>query len=201
MGTEMSTQWYYAADGVQYGPVSSQELKRLADSKILLPGHLLWKNDFKNWVNAGNVNGLFTIRVNLSPLMPQIPPLRGKAIQIKLEAEGKNDKDLSASLPEQPKKLSLDIFSNPVIGDIPNKKCPSTPPSTPATGGSKTIRFILAAVYYVVGGFLLLFIIHYIALMISPRGLKQGGFLVQMAVNLGIPFFLKYIRKKYWLSR
>ena len=33
----MATEWYYAVDGVQYGPASAQELKLLADSKKLLP--------------------------------------------------------------------------------------------------------------------------------------------------------------------
>lgn len=143
----MATEWYYAIDGVQYGPVSAQGLKSLADSKKLLPAHLLWKNGLKTWVNAQNVNGLFTICVDAVSLLPQIPPLREKVILIKLEDEGKNDKNLSASLPKIAKKLSIEVSPNPPNADISYQKI--KPAQTPAKS-SKISHFFSSAIYCVV---------------------------------------------------
>src|SRR6516225_3179064 len=38
------SQWYYARGDRQSGPVSSRELKRLADAGELLPTDLVWKD-------------------------------------------------------------------------------------------------------------------------------------------------------------
>jgi hypothetical protein len=71
----MATAWYYAVDGVQYGPVNARELKSLVDSRKLLPAHMLWKSGLKNWVKAEKFKGLFdTPTITLSPL-PPLPPL------------------------------------------------------------------------------------------------------------------------------
>jgi hypothetical protein len=195
----MATECYYAIDGVQYGPVSSQELKRLADSKRILPEHLVWRSGLKNWIKAENVNGLFTICIDASELLPRIPPRREKAIQIKLEAEGKDHKGLSASLLKQPKELPIKNLANPNNESISYN---NTQPTLAPTASTKTRRFILAIAYCVVGGFLLLFLANGIGSPIFARaGIKAVSMLLVFGVFVCVRFLLKYVWKKFWVSR
>ncbi|NLE38873.1 MAG: DUF4339 domain-containing protein [Pirellulaceae bacterium] len=52
-------EWYYAHDERQFGPVSTAELKRLADRGDLTPGDLVWRQGIPDWVEASQVKGLF----------------------------------------------------------------------------------------------------------------------------------------------
>ena len=63
-------QWYYARDGRQTGPVSSEQIKQLAASGDLVPDDLVWKEGMTTWAHARSVNGLFSAP---SPAVP--PPL------------------------------------------------------------------------------------------------------------------------------
>jgi hypothetical protein len=54
-----STEWYYAHDGQQAGPVSAVELKQLADAGRLRPDDLVWQEGMKDWTPARKVKGLF----------------------------------------------------------------------------------------------------------------------------------------------
>jgi hypothetical protein len=51
--------WYYAKDGKQVGPVTSDELRKLASSDELRREDLVWLEGTPNWVSAGSVTGLF----------------------------------------------------------------------------------------------------------------------------------------------
>lgn len=51
--------WYYAKDGQQFGPISSQQLKQLAASGGLVPEDLVFREGSKDWVAASTVQGLF----------------------------------------------------------------------------------------------------------------------------------------------
>lgn len=54
------TEWYYAKDGKQTGPVSFEELLQIASSGRLNPTKdLVWNKSMKDWVVAGQVPGLF----------------------------------------------------------------------------------------------------------------------------------------------
>lgn len=55
----MATEWFYTSGGQKAGPVSSQELKRLATQGILLPTDLLWKEGMKDWLPASKAKNLF----------------------------------------------------------------------------------------------------------------------------------------------
>jgi tetratricopeptide (TPR) repeat protein len=116
----MATAWYYAIDGIQYGPVNARELKSLADSRKLLPAHLLWKNGLKNWVKAEKFKGLFDTPAIAPQALPQISPLPEKRVQIQTNKGGKGDKNLSIPLPQQPERLCLKILSNPVAEKNPD---------------------------------------------------------------------------------
>ena len=70
----MSTpQWWYAVDGQQQGPVSSAELKQLADSGQLKPTDLVWQEGQADWAPASNVRGLFPPQPQQGP-PPSAPP-------------------------------------------------------------------------------------------------------------------------------
>ncbi len=66
----MSAGWHYAASGQQYGPVTFQDLKRLADAGQLLPQDLIWKEGMAEWKPASHLQGLFPQTATATP-----PPL------------------------------------------------------------------------------------------------------------------------------
>jgi GYF domain 2 len=61
----LASEWYYAKDGQQNGPVSSRELKQLADQGTLLATDVVWKDGMPDWRPAGDVKGL----------IPERPPI------------------------------------------------------------------------------------------------------------------------------
>jgi hypothetical protein len=54
----MAGQWYYARGGERIGPVTTDELKRLAASGELLPTDLVWKEGMQAWIPAEKIKGL-----------------------------------------------------------------------------------------------------------------------------------------------
>jgi len=52
-------QWYHARDNKQFGPVSTAELKQLAQGGSLRPDDLVWREGLKSWTAAREVKGLF----------------------------------------------------------------------------------------------------------------------------------------------
>ncbi|MCH7728527.1 MAG: DUF4339 domain-containing protein, partial [Planctomycetes bacterium] len=54
----MASQWYYLKDEKQEGPVSSDELKKLAGNGTLDPEDLIWKEGMDDWVPARRLKGL-----------------------------------------------------------------------------------------------------------------------------------------------
>lgn len=55
----MADLWHYAKNGQQMDPVSSGQLKQLAQNGSLSPDDLVWKPGMANWVPASKVAGLF----------------------------------------------------------------------------------------------------------------------------------------------
>ena len=51
--------WYYARGDSQNGPISPQELRRLAGAGKLAPDDLVWRDGMEDWVSARTVQGLF----------------------------------------------------------------------------------------------------------------------------------------------
>jgi len=62
--------WYYVAGGKQSGPVSSKRLKELANGRQLAPTDLIWKAELSNWIKASQLKGLFPVRHNGPPPLP-----------------------------------------------------------------------------------------------------------------------------------
>lgn len=63
------TQWYYAQNGQQKGPVTFEELHNLAGTGALAQGDLVWNTSMKDWVPAASIDGLFArgLRVEGGP--------------------------------------------------------------------------------------------------------------------------------------
>lgn len=57
-----NAEWYYARDGQQLGPVSSEQLAALAESGELHPDDFVWTEGFPQWQPAGSVRHLFSPR-------------------------------------------------------------------------------------------------------------------------------------------
>lgn len=55
----MAAQWYYTKGEERQGPVSSEELKSLAQSGALAPEDLVWKEGMDEWRPAASLKGLF----------------------------------------------------------------------------------------------------------------------------------------------
>ena len=66
---EMASNWYYVKDGATIGPVSSRQLKQLAENGTLSSSDLVWKDGMKDWQQASQVIGLF----EATPATPQPP--------------------------------------------------------------------------------------------------------------------------------
>jgi hypothetical protein len=55
----MANQWYYSRAGKKEGPVSSQQLKQLAECGDLRPTDHVWKEGMAQWTPASRIKGLF----------------------------------------------------------------------------------------------------------------------------------------------
>ncbi len=67
----MAIAWYYSVNSNKHGPVTSAELKRLADKGELSPADLVWKEGLTAWVAASGVKGLFA---NAPSTLSTVPP-------------------------------------------------------------------------------------------------------------------------------
>jgi ABC-type multidrug transport system fused ATPase/permease subunit len=70
--------WYYQNnDGQRHGPVTVEDLTKLARSWSILPSTLVWREGMKEWAPACRVKGLFTEEQKKAG-PPQPPPLPSK---------------------------------------------------------------------------------------------------------------------------
>ncbi len=68
----MASNWFYGKNGQQVGPVSSGQLRQLAQAGQLLPDDLVWKEGMAAWVPASSVPGLFSqTKQNTDVRIPQ----------------------------------------------------------------------------------------------------------------------------------
>src|SRR5262245_1355017 len=72
------TQWYHAQGGQRFGPMSFDDLKRLAAEGKLQAGDLVFQTGTTSWVSASTVPGLFeqpAVNVaEVEPLPEDEPP-------------------------------------------------------------------------------------------------------------------------------
>jgi hypothetical protein len=70
----MASEWFYSVDGKKRGPVGSADLRRLADSGVIKPSDLVWKEGLAAWGAASSIKGLFPQPV--APPPPKVPAAR-----------------------------------------------------------------------------------------------------------------------------
>jgi uncharacterized membrane protein len=73
--------WYYALEGRQYGPVSWEELQRLARGGRLAPTDYIWNSTMgQHWAQASTVPDLFSsaspLQTGVRPVQSAIPPMQ-----------------------------------------------------------------------------------------------------------------------------
>jgi hypothetical protein len=78
--------WYYAKAGKQFGPISSAQLKQMAQSGELMPDDLVFQEGGTQWVAASTVKGLF----GGGSIGTSAPPSRGTS---------RNDNDRGGGYP------------------------------------------------------------------------------------------------------
>ena len=66
--------WWYANGSQQQGPISAQELKRIAAEGGLQPDALLWREGMAEWIAASSVRGLLPAAEVTLPVPPPVPP-------------------------------------------------------------------------------------------------------------------------------
>ncbi len=68
--------WYYAVDDQEHGPVTSAQLKSLAEAGKLKPDDLVWREGLDDWKPAREVSGLFAGGQKAAPRTtePAAPP-------------------------------------------------------------------------------------------------------------------------------
>lgn len=67
----MAKRWYYTTGGKRYGPITTTELKELANTGRLSTDDLVRREDTAKWRKAGSVEGLFPAS---SAQPPDLPP-------------------------------------------------------------------------------------------------------------------------------
>ena len=77
----MAKEWHYAKDGETHGPVTSQQLKKLATSGELQPTDLVWTEGNDEWKPASGIKGLFPTK----PDSPTPPPVPGSTNTAKID--------------------------------------------------------------------------------------------------------------------
>lgn len=102
----MATEWYYALDGQQLGPISAETLKGMADQGQLQPTDLVWNESLPEWVAASRIPGLFPRQKKQPPPLPpsaQVasPPKPDHARQNEIAAIRRELEEIKAStIPE-----------------------------------------------------------------------------------------------------
>lgn len=71
--------WWYARQGVKYGPMSGRELKAIAAAGGLSANDKVWKVGLTRWVDATAVKGLLPASA-LSEVPPPLPPAPSPAL-------------------------------------------------------------------------------------------------------------------------
>lgn len=72
----MPSSWFYAKEGQQFGPHSSEEIKALAAEGQIAGDHLVWKNGMAEWLPASRIKGLLPDSAKPAPALavPIAPP-------------------------------------------------------------------------------------------------------------------------------
>jgi hypothetical protein len=94
----MATEWFYNSGGQKRGPVGSTDLKRLADSGVLKPADLVWKEGLAAWVAASSIKGLFPQTEKPAPPPPPPEPPVARPAAAPAPSGGLNPQRLAVAI-------------------------------------------------------------------------------------------------------
>ena len=94
----MASEWFYRVDDKKRGPVGSADLKRLADSGVIKPADLIWKEGLAAWVAASSIKGLFPQAASPPPPPPPEPPVARPAAPPAAPATGLHPQRLAVAI-------------------------------------------------------------------------------------------------------
>ncbi len=114
------TQWYYLADGREVGPLSSADLKQIADSGRLKPKDMVRRADRTDWHKAADARGLFADGSSHGSVSSDVASLGAQASHRCSEEHAEKSQDDSTaavherdmSPPKKPPSSSLDYSAN-----------------------------------------------------------------------------------------
>lgn len=66
--------WHYAQDGQRKGPVSDDDLRRMAAEGSLKPSDLVWREGMSDWLPASEATGFQFGASSAPPAAPSAPP-------------------------------------------------------------------------------------------------------------------------------
>jgi hypothetical protein len=82
----MSTSWFYTIKGQKQGPVSPQQLKDLAQQRVLSPSDMVWKEGMAEWAAASRIKGLFPPGADAVPPPPPVTANPAVPVVVKMES-------------------------------------------------------------------------------------------------------------------
>jgi WD40 repeat protein len=104
--------WHYSIGGNQNGPVSFEELKRLAAADQLGPSDLVWREGDNDWQPAGSVTDLLSAGTPQSQDRPQPPPVPSQTQKQSPQATPKRNGKRSRTPPPIPSRRRPPSFPN-----------------------------------------------------------------------------------------
>ena len=138
----MATAWYYALNGEQKGPISTEELMALVANGQLTPNDLIWRKGFTEWVRVAKVRELAVLCHAATPQASQAttqqphPPVKAPDT-----AEPSEELRLAPDPEEVVKKQRLPHEVTPKMANVPTKPAPKLQPQVTqwyyARGGKK----------------------------------------------------------------
>jgi hypothetical protein len=82
----MATTWFYTIKGQKQGPVTSQQLKELAQQRVLSPSDVVWKEGMSEWALASKIKGLFPEGTDAAPPPPSVVTNAAIPVVVKMES-------------------------------------------------------------------------------------------------------------------
>jgi hypothetical protein len=127
------SEWFYAKGEKHFGPVSANELRRLAGTGEILPDDLIWREGMAGWTIARNVGGLFdkaSAQANAGAAghAPEGPPKIVDPVSVPSAAPGGAFSPVAPKVEEagRPSKHVFDLFLDFVRVQFPASFIEST---------------------------------------------------------------------------
>ena len=159
----MAPAWYYALNGEQKGPVTTEELKNLVASRQLSLNDLIWKKGLAEWVKVGRVRELAALVQATSSQTAETQPETTVQAAAKNVAQPQTPKESPPSEelrlvpefdePKESQKQQIPQKTEPSAQEVaPQAKSAQNPKQYPAPKPQSTTNIQPAQWYYTQNG-------------------------------------------------